>query len=156
AASTRGRRATKKTCASTLSANAIVRSNTRTSEMAVVPTSGASVQTMSATAPNPATVRTMRPRTSVGPGKRNHHQAPGACVHLDLHVDAVERSDVLARQHVARRPRGDHPSGLQERQRRAERRSEVEIVGGHDHRHAAIAIEPREQRRDVELEAEIE
>src|SRR5262252_7925451 len=145
AASTRGSRATKKTCASTLSAKAIVRSNARESEIAVVPTSGANVQTTIATAPNPATVTTSRRRTSERPAKRNHHQPPGARVDLHVRVHSVERADVVTRQHLARRPRGNHPPCLQQHERGAKRCREVKIVRGHHHRHAAIAIEPREQ-----------
>ena len=50
-ASTRGMRATKKICASTLSANGIDRSNTRARLIGVLPTSGASRHVASASAP---------------------------------------------------------------------------------------------------------
>src|SRR5215218_5662717 len=58
AASTRGSLATKKICASTLSANAIEGSNTRRRSIGVLPTSGARRHAEAATSPKPATART--------------------------------------------------------------------------------------------------
>src|SRR5262249_21956641 len=116
AARTRGRRATKNTCASTLSPNGIDRSKTRASEIGVAPTSGAATHTATVSALKAAIVTTIRRRKSVGAAKRNHRHVSGAGVHRDLGVDAVERPDILARQHVARRSGGHHPSRLQQHQ----------------------------------------
>ncbi len=60
AASTRGIRATKKICASTLSANGIERSNTRAMLIGVLPTSGASRHAAAASVPKPASVSASR------------------------------------------------------------------------------------------------
>jgi hypothetical protein len=56
----RGSRATKKICASTLSANGIEKSKTRRSSTEGGPTSGASSSVIAVSAPNPATVRRKR------------------------------------------------------------------------------------------------
>src|SRR5437588_3911155 len=88
AASTRGSRVRKKICASTLSANGCEPSNTRASEMCVLPASGANRQAIAASDPNPATVAARRRRTSVDAANRYHRHVPGARVvrHLDGNV----------------------------------------------------------------------
>ena len=64
AATTRGSRATKKTCASTLSAKGIEWLNARDRLSGVLPTTGANTHDAAATAPKPATVQARRRRTS--------------------------------------------------------------------------------------------
>src|SRR5688572_12044524 len=62
AAMTRGRRATKKICASTFWSNGIDRSNTRARLIVVLPTSGARTVVATARVPNPASVSSRRVR----------------------------------------------------------------------------------------------
>ena len=62
-ATTRGRRATNRICASVLSVKGIDRSSARAMSMCVVPTSGASRQVRIASAPKPAVDHTRRVRT---------------------------------------------------------------------------------------------
>ena len=119
-ASVRGRRATKKICASTLSANGIDRSNARRRLIDVDPTSGASTIAASASSPkpmrggrDPAPDRHARVPGVYAP-QRHDHEVAGAGVRLDLGLDAVERADVAARQHLGRRSGREHlrrPSG---------------------------------------------
>ena len=61
-----------------------------------------------------------------------------------------------AGQRVAGRPGGDDAALGQHDERTAEAGGEVQIVRGDDDRQAALAIQPCEQRGDVELVAEIE
>ena len=61
-ARTRGSRATKKICASTLSSQGIERSNARASEIGVLPTVGAQIMTAIANTANAATTVTIRRR----------------------------------------------------------------------------------------------
>src|SRR6185437_16720945 len=93
AASTRGRRARKKICASTLSANGVVRLKTWSSEILVLPTSGASRMAPAATAPKPMIVAHSRRRRSVCAGNRDHRDMTGARVVADLGVDVVGGAD---------------------------------------------------------------
>jgi hypothetical protein len=62
AARTRGCLAMKKICASVLSANGIVRLNTREREIDVVPSSGPMVSAASSSSPNPVVVANSRVR----------------------------------------------------------------------------------------------
>src|SRR5690242_13960874 len=139
AASTRGSRAMKKTCASTLSANGIDRSKTRDSAIGVVPTSGAARHAAAATAPKPAIVTTIRRRRSLDARKRHHDEMPRAWMIGDVGIHAVERPDVLARQHGARRAGGDHAAALEQHEVAAERRRQVQIVRRYRHRDAPLA-----------------
>src|SRR5438067_7013635 len=128
AASTRGRRATKKTWASTLSANGMLRSRTRDKWIDVEPTSGAATQITSVSAPKPATVATIRRRRSVCARKRHDHRMPRARVIDDLGVDVVERADVRRRQHAPGLAGGDHTARPQHDDRAAERGRQVQDV----------------------------
>ena len=177
-ASTRGSRATKKICASTLSANGIDRSNTRARLMCVLPTSGASRQVddrqraeagerqRQARADRPCGDRrsgaTRRPAErrrdgrliAVRTGTTVRWPAPFVKAHVG--VDVVQLLDRRGRQHLARRPLRQHAPVAQQHERVAQRRRQIQVVRRQHHRHAALAIEPLEQRRDLELVAEIE
>src|SRR5262247_2727743 len=101
AATTRGSRATKNTCASTLSANGIERSNARPSEIDVLPTSGASRQHAAASTPKPAMVTASRGRiagagraASTCAGNGYHREMAGARVDGHVRDHAVDLPDV--------------------------------------------------------------
>ena len=117
AASTRGRRATKKICASTLSAKAIDGSKTRVRLMDVLPTTGASRQAPHASTPNPSMARAARAararRASSRPprhrpsraapapmGERNDDEVTGGLVAAHVGLDVERAPDVVAREHV--------------------------------------------------------
>ena len=55
-----------------------------------------------------------------------------------------------------RRSLRDDSALLEQHDAFAQRRRQVQIVRGHDHRRAAFAVEPPEQRRDFELIPQIE
>src|ERR1051326_3965136 len=150
---TRGSRATKNTCASTLSAYGIDRSKTRDSRSGGLPTSGANRTAAAAAAPNTATTSAIRARM-LGPRKRHHRQMTARMAD-DVCVDAVERPDGLRSEDRFGRTVRDDPPGLEQRELGAERRREIQIVRRHDHRHAARAIEIRETRRDLALKPAI-
>src|SRR5947199_667879 len=111
AASTRGRRATKNTWASTLSANGIVRSRTRERRMDVLPTSGARRQTKTVTTPKVAIVANSRRRTSVGARNGDHRQMAGTGMNRDVGVHAVQDTNVAAREHLGGLALRDHAPG---------------------------------------------
>ena len=73
-----------------------------------------------------------------------------------VRLDAVELLDGVGRQHLARRALREHAAGAHQHERVAQRRREVQVVRRQHHRDAALAIEPRQQRRHLELIAEIE
>ena len=50
----------------------------------------------------------------------------------------------------------DHAALLEQHDALAQRRRQVQIVRRHDHRRAAFGVQPPEERRDLELIAEIE
>src|SRR5215213_2338543 len=104
AARTRGSRATKKICASTLSANGIERSKTRLRLIGVLPTSGASSIAASASAPKAAKLTATRRRTSGRPGNRHHGQVAGGGVKTHVGGDPERRVDALDGNRVSRRP----------------------------------------------------
>ena len=86
----------KKICASALSANGMLRSNTRRSEIGADPTIGASTHAAAATAPKTTTVRRTRRRSDTvkppaGAAQRHHRQVAGALVEVDVGLDVVER-----------------------------------------------------------------
>src|SRR2546428_10597296 len=139
AASTRGSRATKNTCASTLSANGIVRLNTRDSEIGVLPTIGATRPHTTVSAPNAATVTTSRRRTSVGAGKRHHREVTGARMPHDVCVHAVQRPNAFGVQDALGRAVREHAPRPQQHELRAERRRQIQIVRRPDTRHPALA-----------------
>ena len=120
-ASVRGSRATKKICASTLSANGIEKSKTRRRLTDVGPTSGASSSVTAVSAPNPATVRRKR-RCSVIARSRpparcsGHDETVSGGVTDHVRFDAVDRADVRRRQDlVGRAARDDHAVADQQR-----------------------------------------
>src|SRR6185295_15809976 len=114
AAMTRGRRAMKNTCASTLSAYGIVRLKTRASEILVLPTTGATRQHTSVSAPNAAMVPSSRPRTSLRPRKRHHRQMSGARMPNHVGIDAVQRTNAGGVQDAIGRPVREDAAGLQQ------------------------------------------
>src|SRR5437773_7467830 len=98
--------------------------------MRVLPTSGASTQAATASAPNPAIVHASRARidfgASVSSANRHHRHATGTRMELHVRVDAVETPDVLRRQDVVRGALREHLSLPEQDDAIAERRSEVE------------------------------
>src|SRR5262245_35854031 len=109
AARTLGRRATKNTCASTLSANGIDRSKTRARRIGVLPTRGARTMTTSVPAAKAAIVSNMRvasrdrvsvTATSARATNWHHRQMAGASVHRYVCVDVVERPNALSREYL--------------------------------------------------------
>src|SRR5919108_701043 len=64
----------------------------------------------------------------------------------------------LTRNAAARLENGtaEHGPTANEDERPADRGSEVQVVRRHDDRDPALAVEPREQRRDLELVGEVE
>ena len=111
AASTRGRRAMKKTCASTLVAQGCDQSKARVRLMDVLPNSGARTHDASATTNAPTDTadhaarcgpRIRRPDldpdsiVTVGSADRHDHQVTGGVVKPHVGVDAVQRRDGLA------------------------------------------------------------
>src|SRR5580765_6547124 len=155
-ARTRGSRATKNTWASTLSAKGIVRSNTRDKWIVVLPMSGAVRQTAMVSAPKPATVASRRRRRSLGAAKRYHGQVSGARMRRDVGDDTVQIANVGRRQHGVGRSLRDDASVLQQHQFRAQGCRQVQVVRRHHHRRPAVAVQAGEQRRDLELKAEVE
>src|SRR5258706_1073273 len=146
----------KKICASTLSANGSDRLKARASEMRVVRTSGASMQTMTSSAPKAPTVMSMRRRMSLRWRNRHHRQMSCAGMKGDVRLDAVQRCDIGGRQHLCGLALRQDTAVSNQDELRAQRGREIQIVRANDHRRAAIAVQPREQRRNVELRAEIE
>src|SRR5204862_1939355 len=123
AATTRGRRATKNPCASTLSAYGIERSNTRDSRIGVLPTSGANRIDAAIIAPNTETTIARRPRmerdgSSRTPDsrarKRHHRQATGARMTHDVGVDAIQRPDRGRIENLLRWSVPEHAPALEE------------------------------------------
>ena len=154
AASTRGSRATKKICASTLSANGMVRSNARVRLIRVLPTSGASRQraerqrrrtpstVASERAPHGARRELNAPAADRAspppPGPCGHDdQVVGALVELHVGLDVVERRDVVAREHLGRRPAAMTSPVAEEDQPIAHGRRQVEVVRREDQADAA-------------------
>src|SRR5438874_1506756 len=131
AAMTRGRRATKKTCASTLSAYGIDRSNTRDSRIGVLPTSGANRIAAAASAPNSPTATAMR-RRILGPrsrpSKRHHRQMAGARMADHVGLDSVEGSHGVHVEHLFGGPVREHSTAFQQHELRAQRRRQIQIV----------------------------
>ena len=98
-----------------------------------------------------------RPRGQSVRRKGHHRQMTGARMIRDVGVDAVERADVRRRQHLAGRAVRNHaavasaaPAPVQSAAARFRSCVDTTIVD------AALAVQPREQRRDLELIAEIE
>ena len=98
-ASVRGSRATKKICASTLSANGMAGSNARRRLMCVEPTSGAITIATSASSPKPVSVIASRPPSGArrhcagagaDPAHRDHDQPARRRRAADVGLDAVE------------------------------------------------------------------
>src|SRR5580765_4509826 len=128
AAATRGRRATKKTCASTLLEDGSPRSNTFERLIEVLPSKGARRQTASVNAPNPSSVTAIRRRMSLRPGKRHHGQVAGARMkrHVGLHV--IQLTDVGGGQDLTRVSLREHAAASDQNQFRAQRRRQIQIV----------------------------
>src|SRR5438552_6702085 len=164
AASTRGSRATKKIWASTLSANG-VEPTTRPRRIDVLPASGANRHAASASTPNAPSVAmrrwrkgnaACRPAALDRSRNRHHAHVAGPRVELDVGVDAIQRAHVRGRQNVAREAVRQDAAASHRHDFRAERGRQVQVVGRDHHRGAALAIEAREQRGDLDLVAEVE
>src|SRR4051812_7936869 len=136
AARTRGRRATKKIWASALSANGIDRSNTRASEIDVVPMSGAATSAASSSPPKPAVATIRRPRTccTSGPRDRRDRQVPRSLVQVDVGLNVVEGANVGGREHVGRWAARQDAAVADEDQTAAQAGGEVQVVRREDHR----------------------
>src|SRR2546423_1074357 len=145
AAITRGSRATKNTCASTLSANGIERSNARTRLIRVLPTSGAVRHATIASAPKAATVPAIRRFTSFNARHRHYRQVMGARVHRHVSVDAKPRADVGRLQDGLDRALRENAARPDGRQLAAQRRRQIQIVRRHHHRRAAVPVEALQQ-----------
>src|SRR4029453_10309034 len=140
AAITRGRRATKKICASVLLAYGIDRSKTVPRWIRVLPTSGASSSASAASVPNAAMVKARRrridvkgsargelveprARPSTGSGRavlvllrsanRHHRHMARPRVELHVRLDPVQLPDPLGRQNLGSRSLRDHPPFLE-------------------------------------------
>src|SRR5436190_10117650 len=152
-ASVRGSRATKKICASELSANGTEKSKTRRRWIVVGPTSGAARIVTSASAPKPNTVRANR-RCSVTaspscrvPANRNDHPR-GRFGTDDGNIDVEDGADVVRRQDVVGGPGRHHRAVANQDETIAERSGEREIVRRDDDRHAALPAEGPQQVGD--------
>src|SRR3954468_2055336 len=159
AARTRGSRATKKICASRLSAYGRDRSNTALRWIGVPPTSGASSTAPAASAPNARSVQPTRRRIAAGSvtAAKGHNQQP-ACARVELHVcfDLVERANVVGREDVRGGSLSHDAAPFEQHQLIAERGRPAQIVRRDDHRGAAPAVQPSQQRDDLELIGQIE
>src|SRR5262245_44964505 len=121
----RGRRATKKICASVLSTYGIDRSKTLPRSMWVLPTSGARSRAAAARAPNPASVHASRRRMSLRSAKRHHRDMTGTRMELHVRVDAVQLTNAIHGQDLFGRTLGQHAALLQQDQPIADRCGEV-------------------------------
>ena len=161
-ASTRGSRATKKICASVLSANGTDESKTRRRLIDVEPTSGARRHTMTAAAPKSSQVDRDPARDAHARGdscaraERNHRELSGSRVRGDIDVDAVQLADQRRLEHRrGRAGRQDAPL-MQQHELVAEARRKIQIVRRDDDRQVALAVQPCENRANFELVGEIE
>ena len=121
-ASTRGRRATKKICASALSAKGIDESKTRQRLIDVEPMSGATRHT------SDGADAEQEPRdgdssadvhgcgSSVRSGDRNDRQVAGPRIGGDVNVDAVEFSNQRRVEHDVRWASGEHATAVEKNQ----------------------------------------
>ena len=80
----------------------------------------------------------------------------GAGVEVDVRLDVVERPHRLARQHLVGGPRRQHAALAEQNQASAQAGRQVEVVRGHRHRHAALGVQPAQQRRYLDLVAGVE
>src|SRR4029077_6035285 len=156
AATARGRGATKNTCASTLSASGSPRSNTRDRLIDVLPASGARRHTSSVEGPKTASVTAIRRRMSLRSGKRHHGEMASTRMERDVGLHVVQPADVGGGQDVARLPLREHAAAPDQDQLRAQRRRQVQIVRRDDHRRSALAVQLDEERRNLELESDVE
>ena len=173
-ARTRGMRATKKICASTLSANGIERSNdarevdVRAADERREQTrcdGQRSVARDDREQPRPDGCPFRGPESAV-PRRRvdahrrsatgDNRQVTGSLMKLHVRVDVVQLPDHCASQHIARGALRQHPASAHDDEAVAQGRSKVQIVRGEHHRHLAVVVEAREQRGDFELIAKIE
>ena len=113
-----------------------------------MPTSGASRMAPAASAPKPSERRRQatRERRRHAHGRRasarrtgHDDDAPGSRMARDVGLHVVQQPDVVRREHLVGRVRGQHAAVLQQHQRPAEARREVEVVRGHDDRRSARA-----------------
>ena len=79
-----------------------------------------------------------------------------ARVKPDVGLDTIEPADHGCCEHLAGRALSQNASLAQQHEIAAERGRKVEVVGGEHERHAPVTIEGAEQRRNLELIAEIE
>src|SRR2546425_12711446 len=87
---------------------------------------------------------------------RNHREMTRARVKPDVGLDTIEPPDHGCREHLAGASLCEYSSVAQQHEIAAERGGKVEVVGGEHERHAPVTIESAEQRRNLELIAEIE
>src|SRR4029450_10058780 len=118
----------KKTCGSGLSANGMVRSNTRPSEIGVDPETGAMINAVTSTAPKAASVTAIRVRI--------------VCTFITARSGAPYR---CLRQHVVGRTRCDDLAVPDQNQAPAQGGRQVQVMGGEDHRDAAVGVQAAQQ-----------
>src|SRR5258706_11781569 len=126
----------KKICASTLSANGSDRLKARASEMRVLPTSGASMQTMTSSAPKAPTVMSMRRRMSLRSRNRHHRQMFCAGMKGDVRLHAVQRGDIGGRQHLCGLALRQDTAVSNQDELRAKRDRRIQTRHANDHPHA--------------------
>ena len=158
-ARTRGSRATKNTWASTLSANGIVRSNTRDKmDRRAADERRRSGRRRRSARRSPQRRGQQTPPEITGvAAKRHHGQVSGAGMrrHVGDRPRTASRtwagvSTLSVGPWAMTRPSFSSTSSV------AQRRRQVQVVRRHDHRRPAVAVQAREQRRDLELKAEVQ
>jgi hypothetical protein len=80
----------------------------------------------------------------------------GTIVPLHVGLDVIELPHHGGRQYFVGRAVPEQTPVAQQRQRVAHRCREIEVVGGHHHRHVLLAAQLAQQRRHFELVAEVE
>ena len=162
-ASVRGSRATKKICASTLSANGMRRIERRAGEIGRSRRAGATRIAPRASTPKHRTVRTRRRRSvtrlcTSGTVRRSGTtvRRPAPAWNVNVRLDAVERADPIGGQHLLCRSRGQHFAVLQQHQRAAQAGGEVEVVGRDRDRHRLAPLQIAQQLGQLQLVGEIE
>ncbi len=145
AASTRGRRATKKICASTFSAQGTEASNARDRLMAVLPSVGARTIAATAVAPKSGSVVHRRRDSARGhdarPSDRHHGEMAGGGMDVHVGLHPIQRTEVRARQHLRDGPGGHDPALAQQHEVAADAGRQVQVVGRDDDRHAPRLVE---------------
>ena len=127
------------------------------------PTSGAITIAAAASEPEAACGRAIRRASAVvkadsprDPSDRHDNDPPGSVVSCHVRIDVVEQPDVWRGQHVIGRASRQHLAVLQQDQRAAQTRGEIQIVRRHGDRRVAHALAFAQQLAEFELIREIE